>query len=100
MSLPRKLSKYKQAHLKTIQNSIEYPIYVFPKQQKKKNLLKVLIIYLQLLKVLRLTMSSLNGPSVLQKLVSKCRLTMINMSYNVKIPIQQKYTYVEPSKST
>ena len=40
MSLPRKLSKYKQAHSKTIQNSIEYPIYVFPKQQQKKKSFK------------------------------------------------------------
>ena len=95
MSLPRQLSKYKQVHSKTIQNSIEYPIYVFPKQQQKKNLLKVLI-YLQLLKVLRLTMSSLNGPSALQMLVSKRRLAMINMCDNGKIPIQQKYKNVEP----
>ena len=36
MSLPKKLSKYKQTHSKTKQNSIEYPIYVFPKQQQKQ----------------------------------------------------------------
>ena len=34
--LPRQLNQYKQAHSKTIQNSIEYLIYVFPKQKKKK----------------------------------------------------------------
>ena len=55
---------------------------------------------MQLLKVLRLTMSSLNGPSALQKLVNKHRLAMINISDNIKIPNQQKYTNVEPSKST
>ena len=54
------------------------------------------MIYLQLLKVLRLTMSSLNGPSALQMLVSNRRLAMINMSDNGKIPIQQKYKNVEP----
>ena len=37
-------------------------------------------------------MSSLNGPSALQMLVSKRRLAMINMSDNGKIPIQQNYT--------
>ena len=41
-------------------------------------------------------MSSLNGPSVLQKLVNKRWLAMINMSDNGKIPIQQNYTNVEP----
>ena len=67
------------------------PNSFFPKQQQKKNLLKVLI-YLQLLKVLRLTMSSLNGLSALQKPVSKCRLAMINMNDNGKTPIEQHYT--------
>ena len=98
MSLPRQLSKYKQVHSKTIQISLNTQ-FMFFLNNKKTNLLKVLI-YMQLLKVLRLTMSFLNGPSVLQKLVNKCRLAMINISDNIKIPIQQKYTNVEPSKST
>ena len=38
--LPRQLNQYKQAHSKTIQNSIEYLIYVFPKQKKKKKSFK------------------------------------------------------------
>ena len=37
-------------------------------------------------------MSSLNGPSALQKLVNKRWLAMINMSDNGKILIQQNYT--------
>ena len=37
-------------------------------------------------------MSSLNGPSALQKPVNKRRLAMINMGDNGKIPIQQNYT--------
>ena len=45
-------------------------------------------------------MSSLNGHNVLQKLFSKRRLAMINMSENGKIPIQQNYTNVEAPKST
>ena len=51
-----------------------------------------MLIYLQLVKILRLTMASFNGPSELQKLVSKRRLAMINMSGNGKIPIQQNHT--------
>ena len=38
-------------------------------------------------------MSSLNGPSAFQKLVSKHRLVMIKMSDNGLIPTQQKYTH-------
>ena len=44
-------------------------------------------------------MASLNGPSELQKPVSKRRLAMINMSDNEKIPIQQNHTK-ELAKST
>ena len=51
-----------------------------------------MLIYLQLVEVLRLTMASLNGPSELQKPISKSRLAMINMSDNGKIPIQQNHT--------
>ena len=49
-------------------------------------------IYLQLVKVLRLTMASLNGPSELQKPIIKHRLAMINMSNNGKFSIQQNRT--------
>ena len=96
MSLLRQLSKYK-LHSSLLNKpksntySIEYPIHVFPKQQLRTTLLKVLI-YLQLVKVLRLTMASLDGPSELQNLVSKRRLAMINMSDDGKIPIQQNHT--------
>ena len=95
MSLPRQLSKYKQGHSKTIQIPLNTQFMFFLNNNKNKSF-KSADIPATSQGIEFLTMSSLNGPSALQKLVSKRRLAMINMSDNGKIPIQQNYTNVEP----